>query len=217
MSAVAAQLAGSRSRPQVRKKVNDDASYFGPPSTSSAGTKRQATDRLEGEPRMKRKRADPTIPVPAFRDSGDVEHRISLVEFHKLTMPTLYRYLTQFELLPPIYPSPLKADDPPPPSSLVNPPRFISRPPSPALSTPANRPRRDPKEPSRRRSSRLLEEEEMPTRMPIRADMDELHSVLASIADKHFREILSINGREEVDTLASFMCAVEKAKGGRAR
>ncbi len=57
----------------------------------------------------------------------------------------------------------------------------------------------------------------MPTRMPIRADMDELHSVLASIADKHFREILSINGREEVDTLASFMCAVEKAKGGRAR
>ncbi|KAF9004160.1 hypothetical protein BDZ89DRAFT_1095732 [Hymenopellis radicata] len=201
MSAAAAQLAGSRSRPQVRKKVNDDASYFGPPSTSSAGTKRQATERLEGEPRMKRKRADPIIPVPVFRDTGDVEHRISLVEFNKLTLPTLYRYLTQFELLPPIYPSPLKADDPPPPSSLINPPRLYL----------------DHLEPSRRRSSRLLEEEEMPTRMPIRADMDELHSVLASIADKHFREILSINGREEVDTLASFMCAVEKSKGGRAR
>ena len=57
----------------------------------------------------------------------------------------------------------------------------------------------------------------MPTRMPVRADIDELHSVLAGMADRHFREILAINGREEVDTLASFMCAVEKSKGGRGR
>lgn len=37
--------------------------------------------------------------------------------------------------------------------------------------------------------------------------------MLAGIAEKHFREMWSISGREEVDTLASFMCAVEKAKG----
>ncbi|KAF9027771.1 hypothetical protein BDZ89DRAFT_1134060 [Hymenopellis radicata] len=95
-----------------------------------------------------------------------LEHRISLVEFTKLTLPTLYCYLTQLELLAPIYPSPLiKADDPPP-SSLINPPRLIYRPPGPALSYPANRPLRDPKEPSRRRSSRLLEEEEFTVKLP---------------------------------------------------
>jgi hypothetical protein len=51
--------------------------------------------------------------------------------------------------------------------------------------------------------------------MPILADIEELHAVLAGIAERHFRELGSINVREEVDTLASFMCAVEKAKGGK--
>jgi len=46
---------GSRSRPQARKKPNDDAAYFGPPAAS----KRQAVDRAEGEPRVKRKRVEP--------------------------------------------------------------------------------------------------------------------------------------------------------------
>lgn len=46
---------GSRSRPQARKKPNDDAAYLGPPSTA---TKRQANDRAEGEPRVKRKRIE---------------------------------------------------------------------------------------------------------------------------------------------------------------
>jgi hypothetical protein len=45
--------------------------------------------------------------------------------------------------------------------------------------------------------------------------VEELHIVLAGIAERHFRDILAISGREEVDTLASFMCAVERAKGGR--
>lgn len=50
-----AVASGSRSRPQARKKPNDDAAYFGPPTAS----KRQAADRAEGEPRVKRKRVDP--------------------------------------------------------------------------------------------------------------------------------------------------------------
>lgn len=128
----------------------------------------------------------------------------------------LYRYLTQFDLVPAVYPSPLQAHDPPPPASLDNPQQQASRAPSPPATTPANRPRREskPEQSSRRRSSRLVEEE-MGSRAPILADLDELHGVLAGIAERHFRELASINGREEVDTLASFMCAVEKAKGGK--
>lgn len=127
--------------------------------------------------------------------------------------PVLYRYLTQFDIIPPVWPSPLSAEDPPQPSFLENPFRHTSRAPSP-LPTPANRPRRESKDQSRRRSSRLVEEE-LRSRPPILADVDDLHVVLAGIAERHFRDILAISGREEVDTLASFMCAVEKAKGGR--
>lgn len=49
--------AGSRSRPQARKRANDDAAYFGP--ASGVGTKRQAIDKVEGEPRVKRKKVEP--------------------------------------------------------------------------------------------------------------------------------------------------------------
>ena len=41
--------------------------------------------------------------------------------------------------------------------------------------------------------------------------------MLASIAERHFRETAAISGREEVDTLAAFMCAVEKTKGGKSK
>ncbi|KAJ6569554.1 hypothetical protein B0H19DRAFT_1257181 [Mycena capillaripes] len=215
MSAPQVSATGSRSRPQARKKVNDDAAYFGPPLTGT-GAKRHAADKVDGEPRVKRKRVDPALAVAAAnrRDLDSSETRVSLVEFIKMPTPVLYRYLTQFDLVPPVYPSPLLANDPPPPASLDNPMRQTSRAPSPPPTTPANRPRRESKDQTRRRSSRLVEEE-TPTRPPILADLDELHGVLAGIAERHFRELASINGREEVDTLASFMCAVEKAKGGK--
>lgn len=131
-----------------------------------------------------------------------------------MPIAVLHRYLTQFDIIPDVYPSPLFADDPPSPASLCNQLHHSSRPPSPPPTTPANRPRREHRDPSRRRSSRLLEEE-IPTRTPVLADVEELHGILAGIAERHFRELSSINGREEVDTLASFMCAVEKFKGGR--
>lgn len=79
---------------------------------------------------------------------------------------------------------------------------------SPGASLPGNRSRR-------RRSSRLADDES--GRTAVLADVDEVHMVLAGIAERHFRETLSISGREEVDTLASFMCAVEKAKAMRVR
>ncbi|GLB36591.1 hypothetical protein LshimejAT787_0308790 [Lyophyllum shimeji] len=222
MSATAPQstASGSRSRPQARRKPNDDASYFGPPvNSSTGGVKRSAADKADGEPRGKRKRVEPitttTSTANAKRDGGDTEQKTSLVDFVKMPTPVLYRYLTQYDIVPHVYPSPMTAEDPPPPSSLENSLRQSPHEPSPLLTTPANRPRRDPKEQSRRRSSRLLEESR--SRTPILADIDELHVVLAGIVERHFKEMPPISGREEVDTLASFMCAVEKAKGGRVK
>ena len=92
-------------------------------------------------------------------------------------------------------------DDPPPPSILLDPTRQTSRGLTPlAIHTPGHRPRRDPKDQSRRRSSRLLEENE--SRTPVLADIAEVHTILAAIADKHFQQEHPVN---EIDTLASFM------------
>ncbi|CAA7271411.1 unnamed protein product [Cyclocybe aegerita] len=197
MSASAAPANTSRSRTQARKKVNDDASYFGPPSTNGpSGTKRQAADKAD---------------TPVKKDVVENDPRKSLVDFHKLSIATLHRYMIQFDIIPGVYPSPLSPEDPPAPPTLCDPQRQPSRGPSPPALTPANRPRRDPKEAqNRRRSSRLVEEEPR-SRTPILADVVELHSVLATIVERHFREVNSINNRE-VDILAAFMCAVGKSK-----
>ena len=117
-------------------------------------------------------------------------------------MPTagLYRYLSYFNLIPPIYPSPLTAADPPSPDYLLDPVRQNLRGLSPfAIPAPGNRPRRDPKDQSRRRSSRLLDEGEH--RTPILADVAEIQAVLAVIAERHFVD----HAVSEIDTLASFM------------
>ena len=136
------------------------------------------------------------------------------VEFKEMPTQILYRYVAQFDIVPSVYPSPLSPEDPPSPSSLVDSQFQDSRPPSPPILTPANRPRRDPKDSQgRRRSSRLLEEDTR-NRTPILADVNEVHNVLASIVGRHFRELTSI---KEVDTLAAFMCAVEKSKGGKSK
>ena len=45
------QPSSSRPRNQARRRQNDDAAYMGP-------AKRQAADKADGEPRMKRKRVD---------------------------------------------------------------------------------------------------------------------------------------------------------------
>ncbi|KIJ21350.1 hypothetical protein PAXINDRAFT_94947 [Paxillus involutus ATCC 200175] len=190
---------GSRSRPQARKKPNDDAAYFGPPST---GSKRQAVERAEGEPRVKRKRVEPSSGRKADKAGvgADPEDEKSSVDFKSLPAMTLLRYISHFNIVPVMYPSPFTSADPPAPSFLLEPMRYSSRALSPfAVTTPANRPRRDPKDTSRRRSSRLLEENE--TRTPIMADIAEVHTLLATVAERHFQDHV-VN---EIDTLASFM------------
>lgn len=127
----------------------------------------------------------------------------------------LHEYMIHFNLIPHVYPSPLSAEDPPPPSSLADLEIQSAAAPSPPALTPANRPRRDPKDAqNRRRSSRLLEEEPR-NRVPVLADVAELHGVLATIVERHFREMTANSDREEVDTLAAFMCAVDKSKAGK--
>ncbi|KAF5337077.1 hypothetical protein D9611_003386 [Ephemerocybe angulata] len=212
MSASAA-ASSSRARPQARKKANDDASYFGP-STSAAtttGTKRQAADKLDGEHRVKRKRVDAVVTQQAAKkDTAETEIRLSLVEFNKMTIDVLHRYMSQFDIVPAVYPSPMLPDDPPVPASIGNATRHASRASSPQpAQTPANRPRRESRE-AQRRSSRLLEDD-LPYRTPALADLGDLQGVLSKIVEKHFRESLAVK-REEVDTLASFMCAVENNK-----
>lgn len=61
--------AGSRSRPQARKKTNDDATYFGPPT--GVGMKRQATDKVDGEPRVKRKKVDSGVSNGVGKKAAD--------------------------------------------------------------------------------------------------------------------------------------------------
>ncbi|KAH7884012.1 hypothetical protein F5I97DRAFT_1633940 [Phlebopus sp. FC_14] len=187
---------GSRSRPQARKKPNDDAAYFGPPSTA---TKRLAVDRADGEPRVKRKRVESTA-RNMDKPAADAEEDRSCIDFKGIPTTTLHRYISHFSIIPVIHPSPLTAADPPAPSFLLEPARHSSRGLSPlVVPTPANRPRREPKDQSRRRSSRLLEENEV--RTPILADVAEVHTILANIAEKHFQEDM-VN---EIDTLAAFM------------
>ena len=79
-TAIQHPITGSRSRPQARKKPNDDASYFGPAlgGSGAVGTKRHAADKVEGEPRGKRKRIEPTV----RREVAEHEPRASLVSDH---------------------------------------------------------------------------------------------------------------------------------------
>jgi hypothetical protein len=197
MSAPAvATASSSRARPQARKKANDDASYFGPSTSTSgvSGTKRQAADKLEGEPRVKRKRVDAvsaTVQAAAKKDTAESELRLSLVrlctcvalrdedspwkqvEFNKMSIDELHRYVAQFDIVPAVHPSPLLPDDPPVPMYLGTVTRHASRAPSPPSQTPANRPRRESRE-AQRRSSRLLEDDLPPYRTPALADIAEL-------------------------------------------
>ena len=74
----------SRSRTQSRKKANDDAAYFGPPpsNASVSATKRQAPDKPEGEPRVKRKRVETghiIAQTNGKKDNTESEPRKSLV------------------------------------------------------------------------------------------------------------------------------------------
>ncbi|KAF5382256.1 hypothetical protein D9757_008949 [Collybiopsis confluens] len=202
------QPTSNRSRNQNRKRANEDASYIG----STAGVKRQAQDRVdEAAARAKRKKIEAGLP--------EVEHRISMVDFIRMPASSIHQYLQTFDLIPSIRPLPSSADEPQPPYTLGpaahQQTRLASPPPPPQPTASTNRPRRDPREMFTRHSTR---HDDFPYRTPILADLYELQAVLASLAEKHFREMAPISGREEVDALAAFLCAIENnRKGSRTR
>ncbi|KAI0307525.1 hypothetical protein B0F90DRAFT_1807013 [Multifurca ochricompacta] len=204
-------------RPLPARKRPNDSAWFSNNMTTVTSVKRQATtERVESEPRNKRKRVEPTLQTPSqlgFRMERPRERQNDeppVMDFSTLPVEALHRYLAQYDLIPAVHPSPLSVQDPPPPPSLLEPLRTLSRGASPpAVSTPANRPRRESREQSRRRSSRLLEEEAR-MRTPVLADVAEVQSVLANIAQRHFEGQVV----KEVDSLASFMCAI-KGRGSR--
>lgn len=242
----------SRARPQARRKLNvtaDDAAYHGV-LPGSAGTKRAAVEKPEGEPRVKRKRveASGTAGASGVATSGgrkaadkgqEVERKCLVsgcfvavnsfkrvtervvcpmsdgpnqVDFTKLPLEALYRYLIEYDIVPDLDPLPTTAYDPPPPSSLLKPraQRGSTASPAPQLPpTPANRPRRElSASTSRRRSSRLLDDDRRPSVTPVLADVGEVHRTLAQIAERHFRE----HQIKNLDVLGTFTYAV-KAKG----
>lgn len=140
------------------------------------------------------------------------------VDFSTLPTDALHRYLACFNLIPEVVPSPLTAEDPGPPSSLLKSRedtaphghalrRTSTASPGPGGSgTGASRGRRDGGA-NRRRSSRLVEDERQGGAPAVYSDLGEVEVVLATLAERHFRE----NEVKEVDTLTAFMCAV-KAK-----
>lgn len=86
MSGSGTTSTGVRSRTQGRRKPNDEAGYFGPGGgTSTAGVKRHAVDKAEGDGRAKRKRMEPANGTNglggngARKDGGDTEAKSSLV------------------------------------------------------------------------------------------------------------------------------------------
>ncbi|KAI0809076.1 hypothetical protein BC629DRAFT_1086102 [Irpex lacteus] len=222
----------SRARPQAsRRKANhaaDDAAYHGViPSGALAGSKRAAGDKAEGEPRMKRKRLEPTGAAGngvSSSTAGTLGRKLnntneaekdgkpSMIDFSTLPIDAIHRYLTQFDIVPDIEPMATTAFDPPPPSTLLrhrgHGSNSASPVPQPLPPTPANRPRRElSASANRRRSSRLLEDDRAPPVAPVLSDVAEVHRTLAHVVERHFRD----HAVKEVDTLASFMCAV-KAK-----
>ena len=82
---MSAPVASSRSRQTARRKPNDDAGYFGPlGGGSTAGAKRHAADKADGEPRVKRKRVEAVtanaMGSGASKDT-DADGKSSLVSF----------------------------------------------------------------------------------------------------------------------------------------
>ncbi|KAF8338143.1 uncharacterized protein EI90DRAFT_2546247 [Cantharellus anzutake] len=159
---------------------------------------------------LKRKRVEE---APGANRTSEPEYT-SKVNFTSIPIEMLNIYTHKYDLVPPIYPSPASAFDPPPPAHLINPPAHLRRSISPSLSIggvmSANRPRRDPSkakgDQSRRRSSRLLEEELgwRDRRSPILADIDEAHAAIAAIVQRHYDQQVI----RESDAITQFVHAV---------
>ncbi|KAH9939009.1 uncharacterized protein BXZ73DRAFT_89096 [Epithele typhae] len=206
-----------RARAQASRKraaANDDAAYH-----AAAGTKRGAAERAEGDrERTKRKRVEAAAAAAAANAHvPERDERTSLVDFTALPTDALHRYLALFDLIPDLDPSPWGVEDPGPPSALLKPKSHVpghghalrrtsTASPGPVgVGTSANANGRSRRDPGRRRSARLVDEERVPAPPPVYGDIGDVDGMLATIAERHFRDVQV----KEVDTLAEFMFKVK--------
>lgn len=138
---------------------------------------------------------------------------VSQMDFAALPPTILHKYLIAWDLVPPM--RLLSSHTPPLPASLmIAHARATSPEPSLTNTTPANRPRRDLKDATKRRSSRLAEEERLQDSIAVMADVQGTHQVFATMAERHFqqRTTASVTAKE-VEILTGFLQAVNRSRG----
>ncbi|KAG7100101.1 hypothetical protein E1B28_001881 [Marasmius oreades] len=218
----------NRARQNPRKRAHDDASYISTNPNQIHKKQQNQTSgvvSMDSEPRAaKRKRM-----VTSQTDLSGLQQRggSSLIDFTSFPSPFIHHYLNHFDLVPLIRPIPTSTEHPPPPYTLLNPHQY---------QYPYQYQYQNPYQHIHPPSSRLSRSTAsaqipIPTRTPILADVAELHGVLATLVERHFINSMytggggggggvgddsskGISGREEVDTLVAFMCAVENGQRG---
>jgi len=222
-------VGNSRSRNNNRRKADDDSAYIG---ASGLGRKRTATSvagegKLDvGTDRTKRKRVGASqqqIAMPNYstntatgpmnlmiRKSDVNDTRPIYMDFAALPPASLHRYLVTWNLVPPM--DMLSSTVPALPSSIMIAQARAVTPESTTTAvgvTPANRPRREHKDGSKRRSSRLVEDE-MTENVAVMADVEASHHAYALIAERHFQQKPAA---KEVEVLTNFLHAVGRSRG----
>lgn len=126
------------------------------------------------------------------------------MDFEALPPHILYRYLHHWGIVPPL--SLIASSTPLLPPALLQ--HMASNGPEQPI-TPANRPRREPKETQnrRRQSSQIIEGDSI----AVMADVDGVHQAYAVIAEQHFQRRPAV---KEVEVLTNFLSTASRSQGG---
>jgi hypothetical protein len=125
------------------------------------------------------------------------------MDFEALPPAVLQRYLHHWGLVPPL--SLITSKTPVLPSALL---LHLQNNSPEATVTPANRPRREPKEIQNRRqfSSHSIEGDNI----AVMADVDGVHQAYAAIAEQHFQHRLAV---KEIEVLTNFLLIASRCQG----
>ncbi|KZT58516.1 hypothetical protein CALCODRAFT_554741 [Calocera cornea HHB12733] len=194
----------SRSSAQLNGATGSHAAH----TTHERPTKRQATERNAAAREAAAREAERLAKI-AEKEREEIQKKL-VIDFNTFTVPQLLKYIGLHGLAPPIDPSPLSRDQPPPASYLLHPP-----PPRLPDPTPANRPQRTSR---RLLNARTGYREDQPVRPedmrePIYIDIEAYHAALAGICARHF------DGKQkdvkDTEVVMGFVYAI-KTRGERA-
>ncbi|EJT98948.1 hypothetical protein DACRYDRAFT_96257 [Dacryopinax primogenitus] len=201
-----ASQAAAREKYQEKKRKRDEESVDAHPAPATAGakasrsatqangasgsnahatnerpSKRQATERNAAAREAAAREAE-RLARAAEKEREEIQKKL-VVDFNTFTIPQLLKYIALHGLAPPIDPSPLSRDQPPPASYLLHPP-----PPRLPDPTPANRPQRTSR---RLLNARTGYREDQPVRPedlrePVYTDIEAYQAALAGICARHF-------------------------------